>query len=216
MRALESAHQKHLQTTSSEAATSVAAAISEAQAVEQATVTALRSEMAEMERRMAGEVADVARQAAQRVTAAERRLQQSLSTTAAANAEAAELKKIVATMKEARHAAHAVAGTPPRQRGLRKSPGSAGNVGATGNGRPARSGSSPVTDADDSLVQTQAKLAVSEEALKKARSEARVSLCSTRISRAHCSLVSPGTRELGSILLTAIVRCGDRHCGQNC
>lgn len=176
MQELESNHRVHLESTSSEAASSVAAAISEAQAAEEATVAALRSEMAEMERRMAGEVADVARQAAERVTAAERRLQQSLAATAAANAEASDLKKVLATMSEARQASRAVAGTPPQQRGPRKNAGSAGNGGSIGHGQ-SNSGALPVTDADDSLVKTQAKLAVSEEALKKARLEARVSLC---------------------------------------
>lgn len=180
MNALETEHHQHLESTSSHAASSVAAAISEAQAAEEATVAALRSEMAEMERRMAGEVADVARQAAERVTAAERRLQQSLAATAAANAEASELKKVLATMSGAGQTSRTVVGTPPAQRGPRKNAGSAGN----GNGKPSPPGAMPVTDADDSLVKTQAKLAVSEEALKKARLEARVSFC------ARCGLAS--------------------------
>ena len=173
MHELETDHFKHLE-SASQVGSSVAAAISEAQASEEATVAALRSEMAQMERKMAGEVADVARQAAERVTAAERRLQQSLAAAAAANAEASELKNVVATMSAAREAARAVAGTPPMQRGPRKNSG-ASATGAIGNGKPSPSGALPVTDADDSLVKTQAKLAVSEDALKKARLEARVS-----------------------------------------
>ena len=186
MNALEAEHHQHLESTSSQAASSVAAAISEAQAAEEATVAVLRNEMAEMERRMAGEVADVARQAAERVTAAERRLQQSLAATAAANAEASELKKVVATMSVAGQTSRTVVGTPPAQRGPRKNAGSAGNGGSIGNGRSTPPGSMPVTDADDSLVKTQAKLAVSEEALKKARLEARVSFCARSW---HLSLV---------------------------
>ena len=154
----------------------MAAAIGEAQAAEEATVAALRSEMVEMEHRMAMEVADVARQAAERVTAAERRLQQSLATTAAAQAEVSELKQVMASISEARQTAYAVAGTPPNQRGPRNS--KSANPNSNGKGKGAKqspSGASPVTSADDSLVQTQAKLAISEEALKKARLEARVS-----------------------------------------
>jgi hypothetical protein len=60
------------------------------------------------------------------------------------------------------------------QRGPRKNSG-ASATGANGNGKPSPSGALPVTGADDSLVKTQAKLAVSEDALKKARLEARVS-----------------------------------------
>jgi hypothetical protein len=156
----------------------VAAAIGEAQAAEEATVAALRSEMVEMEHRMAMEVADVARQAAERVTAAERRLQQSLATTAAAQAEVSELKQVMASISEARQTAYAVAGTPPNQRGPRNSNSKSANPNSNGKGKGAKqspSGASPVTSADDSLVQTQAKLAISEEALKKARLEARVS-----------------------------------------
>jgi hypothetical protein len=109
--------------------------------------------------------------AAAEARASERRLQQSLATTANAQAQASELKKVVAAMSEAREAAHAVAGTPPSQRGAaaKAAKGTNGKVKSSG-------GASPVTSADDSLVQTQAKLAISEEALKKARLEARVRL----------------------------------------
>ena len=166
---LEAVHSDNLANASAQAASSVAAAISYAQTGEKATSTALRREMTEMEERMAAEVADVARQAAERVTAAERRLQQSLATTANAQAQTSELKKVVAAMTEAREAAHAVAGTPPSQRGAAAK----AAKGSNGKGK-SSGGASHVRSADDSLVQTQAKLAISEDALKKARLEARV------------------------------------------
>ena len=158
----------------------------------------LRREMAEMEQRMASEVADIARQAAERVMAAEQRLQDTIAMASAAQEEAAELRSALEAHNEQDDDADADAGKEaslPSEETLsaafqksllathtggagRTEPASSTPVKSGRASRtPAASGGqaepSPLK-ADDSLVTTQAKLAISEERLKQARLEARV------------------------------------------
>lgn len=159
----------------------------------------LRREMAEMEQRMASEVADIARQAAERVMAAEQRLQDTIAMASAAQEEAAELRSALEQAhdeqdddadadagKEARLPSEETLSAAFQKSLLATHTGGAGRTEAASS-TPVKSGKASRTaaasggqaepsplKADDSLVTTQAKLAISEERLKQARLEARV------------------------------------------
>jgi hypothetical protein len=140
----------------------------------------LRSEIGEMHQRMtADHVAEVALQAVERVTATERRLQRSLAETAEARAETGELQQVVATTgtTDADAAMEDISRERARARAR------ADTSAATDSGRQelawwatpihseAQEASIGLGDDTDPSA-SQAKLAVTEEALQQARQEA--------------------------------------------